>query len=375
MIERETTMRLGLFMMPLHPPRKDYHQMLEEDLEAVIHADQLGFDDVWIGEHFSSMTEPITSPLTFLAKAIPLTKQIRLCTGVLNLPQQHPAVVAGFAAMFDHLADGRFLMGIGPGGLPSDFELFHLEDHMARGRMTLESIDIILKIWGGQPPYDIQGEFWQIRQKEWHWPELGLGDMPKPYQQPHPPIAVAGMSPYPFFVKEAARRGWQAISANFIPAASVATHWQRFSEGCAEAGTAPDGERWHVGRTVLVTETDAEAEAYLAKPDCAVRYYFYYLSKLMKKAGFSQIMKGLEQFDDEQLTVDWAIDNIVIAGSPATVADKLLAVREQVGPFGTLVLTGLDWDDPALWKRSMALTAEEVMPRLREATTPAIAAK
>jgi alkanesulfonate monooxygenase SsuD/methylene tetrahydromethanopterin reductase-like flavin-dependent oxidoreductase (luciferase family) len=95
----------------------------------------------------------------------------------------------------------------------------------------------------------------------------------------------------------------------------------------------------------------------------------------MKKAGFAQIMKGLEQFDDEQLTVDWAIDNIVIAGSPATVAAKLLAVREQVGPFGTLVLTGLDWDDPALWKRSMALTAEEVMPRLREAITPAIAAK
>ena len=102
--------------------------MLEEDLEAVIHADALGFDDVWIGEHFSSMTEPITSPLMFLAKAIPLTKRVRLCTGVLNLPQQHPAVVAGFAAMFDHLANGRFLMGIGPGGLPSDFELFHLED-------------------------------------------------------------------------------------------------------------------------------------------------------------------------------------------------------------------------------------------------------
>jgi alkanesulfonate monooxygenase SsuD/methylene tetrahydromethanopterin reductase-like flavin-dependent oxidoreductase (luciferase family) len=349
--------------------------MLEEDMEAVIHADRLGFDDVWIGEHFSSMTEPITSPLTFLAKAIPLTKQIRLCTGVLNLPQQHPAVVAGFAAMFDHLADGRFLMGIGPGGLPSDFELFHLEDHMARGRMTLESIDIILKIWGGEPPYDIQGEFWQIRQKEWHWPELGLGDMPKPYQQPHPPIAVAGMSPYPFFVKEAARRGWQAISANFIPAASVATHWQRFSEGCAEAGVEPDGERWHVARTVLVTETDADAKAYLARSESAVRYYFYYLSSLMKKAGFAQIMKGLEQFDDEQLTVDWAVDNIVIAGSPETVAEKLLAVREQVGPFGTLVLTGLDWDDPALWKRSMELTAEEVMPRLRQAITPAIAAK
>ena len=64
------------------------------------------------------MTEPITSPLMFMAKAIPLTERVRLCTGVLNLPQQHPAVVAGFAAMFDHLAEGRFVMGIGPGGLP-----------------------------------------------------------------------------------------------------------------------------------------------------------------------------------------------------------------------------------------------------------------
>ena len=63
--------------------------------------------------------------------------------------------------------------------------------------------------------------------------------------------------------------------------------------------------------------------------------------------------------------MDWAIDNIVIAGSPATVAEKLLAVREQIGPFGTIVLTGLDWDDKALWKRSMALMAKEVMPSLR----------
>jgi alkanesulfonate monooxygenase SsuD/methylene tetrahydromethanopterin reductase-like flavin-dependent oxidoreductase (luciferase family) len=241
--------------------------------------------------------------------------------------------------------------------------------------MTLESIETILKIWSTEPPYQIDGEFWKIHQNEWHWQELGLGHMPKPYQQPHPPIAIAGMSPYPFFVKEAGRRGWMAISANFVPAASVATHWQRFCEGCAEAGTEPDGDRWHVGRTIVVTETDAEAQVYLARPDCAVRYYFYYLSSLMKRAGFAQVMKGVEKFDDEQLTVDWAIDNIVIAGSPATVAEKLLAVRDEVGPFGTIVKTGLDWDDKALWKRSMELMAAEVMPRLREATGSAIAAK
>jgi alkanesulfonate monooxygenase SsuD/methylene tetrahydromethanopterin reductase-like flavin-dependent oxidoreductase (luciferase family) len=95
----------------------------------------------------------------------------------------------------------------------------------------------------------------------------------------------------------------------------------------------------------------------------------------MKKAGFAQIMKGLEQFSDDELTVDWAIENIVIAGSPATVTEKLLAVREQIGPFGALVLTGLDWDDKALWQRSMALVANEVMPALRQATGIPVAAK
>jgi alkanesulfonate monooxygenase SsuD/methylene tetrahydromethanopterin reductase-like flavin-dependent oxidoreductase (luciferase family) len=363
-------MRLGLFMMPLHPPTRDYHEVLEEDFEAVLLADQLGFDEVWIGEHFSSMTEPITSPLTFMAKAIPLTSNITFATGVLNLPQQHPAVVAGFAAMFDHMAKGRFIMGIGPGGLPSDFELFHLEDPMARGKMTLEAIDIIQQIWAGEPPYRIEGEFWKIHQDEWFVPELGLGAMPKPYQKPHPPIAIAGMSPYPFFIKEAGKRGWIPVSANFIPAASAATHWQRYTEGCREAGREP-GDAWRLARTVVVTESDAEAEAYLARPDCAPRYYFHYLITLMKKAGVQQIIKGLEEFDDDQLTVDWALDNIVIAGSPRTVADKLLAVREQVGPFGTIVLTGLDWDDKALWQRSMELMAKEVMPLLQPAAAAA----
>jgi alkanesulfonate monooxygenase SsuD/methylene tetrahydromethanopterin reductase-like flavin-dependent oxidoreductase (luciferase family) len=140
-------------------------------------------------------------------------------------------------------------MGIGPGGLPSDFELFGLDDPLARGKMTLESIDTILKIWSIEPPYRIEGEYWQIRQDEWYWPEFGLGFMPKPLQQPHPPIAIAGMSPYPFFVKEAAKRGWIAVSANFIPAASAATHWQRYVEGCEEAGIEPDGANWRLART------------------------------------------------------------------------------------------------------------------------------
>ena len=177
------------------------------------------------------------------------------------------------------------------------------------------------------------------------------------------------------FRSPAGKRGWEVISANFIPADSVATHWQRFVEGCEEVGREVDGNNWRVSRTILVTETDAEAEAYIATSENAIRYYFHYLMSIMKRAGFSQVIKGLSEFDDADLTVDWAIDNIVIAGSPATVAEKILAVRDQVGPFGSIVTTGLDWDDKRLWKNSMALMANEVMPILNQATTETIAAQ
>lgn len=357
-------MRLGHFMMPLHPANRDYTQVLNEDLEAIVLADQLGYNDVWVGEHFTCSTEPVTSPLIFMAKAIPLTKQINFCTGVLNLPQQHPGAIAGFAAMFDHLCEGRFVMGVGPGGLPSDFEMFGVNDHMERGRMTLESIDIMLKIWTTDAPYDIKGEFWSISAGDWYVPEMGLGVLPKPYQKPHPKIALSGMSPDSYFMRQAGSKGWTAISANFIPASSVATHWKQYVEGAEEAGIEPDPANWHVARSILVTETDQEAEKYLARPDCAPRYYYDYLATLMKKGGFSHVMKGLSTITDDELTVDWSLENMVIAGSPKTVADKISALRSEIGPFGTLVSGAFDWDDKALWQNSMKLMAKEVLPLL-----------
>jgi alkanesulfonate monooxygenase SsuD/methylene tetrahydromethanopterin reductase-like flavin-dependent oxidoreductase (luciferase family) len=104
-------MKLGLFMMPLHDPKRDYTKVLEEDREAILLAEKLGYDEAWVGEHYSAATEPISDPLQFMATLIPITKSIKLGTSVLNLPQHHPAQVAGNCAMFDHLCRGRFLMG------------------------------------------------------------------------------------------------------------------------------------------------------------------------------------------------------------------------------------------------------------------------
>ena len=58
------------------------------------------------------------------------------------------------------------------------------------------------------------------------------------------------------------------------------------------------------------------------------------------------------------------LDAMVVAGSPGTVTQKLVAFREEVGDFGTLIATAHDWDDEARWRRSMRLLADEVMPNL-----------
>ena len=135
-------MRLGLFMMPVHPPGRLFADTLAEDEEKSIYADRLGFDELWLGEHFSATTEPIPSPLMFMAGLIAQTKNLTFGTAVICLPNHHPVKVAAEVAQFDHMSRGRFMLGIGVGGLFSDFELFdngepQLADRSRRCRARL----------------------------------------------------------------------------------------------------------------------------------------------------------------------------------------------------------------------------------------------
>ncbi|MBI3629287.1 MAG: LLM class flavin-dependent oxidoreductase [Candidatus Rokubacteria bacterium] len=104
------TVKLGMFTMPFHHPDRDYATILQEDQEAIVPADRLGFSEAYVGEHFTSWSERITSPLIFLASVISRTRRIRFGTGVINLAQLHPATVAAHAAMFDQLCRGRFII-------------------------------------------------------------------------------------------------------------------------------------------------------------------------------------------------------------------------------------------------------------------------
>lgn len=140
--------------------------------------------------------------MMFMASLLAKTKNIVFGTGVVALPNQDPEIVAAEAEQFDHMSEGRFIFGIGPSGLSSGHEVFRNTDGKVRTEKLLESIDFITKIWRQDPPYDIQGKYWQVKITESTVPSLGIGYMQKPYQRPLPPIA---MSPFSGKVKAAVR--------------------------------------------------------------------------------------------------------------------------------------------------------------------------
>ena len=107
-------MKLGFFTMPVHRLNRDYTQTLEEDREAIILADRLGYSEAYVGEHLTDAAENITSSMLFQASLISDTSQIRLGIGTANLSHSHPVLIAAQAAMLDHLLKGRFLFGISP---------------------------------------------------------------------------------------------------------------------------------------------------------------------------------------------------------------------------------------------------------------------
>ena len=359
-------MKLGFFTMPIHALGKDWRQSLREDRAAFILADQLGFAEGYVGEHATDAAENITSCAIFIATLIDATKSIKLGTGTINMPNAHPAAVAAQIAMLDHLLDGRFIMGISPGGLLSDAELFGNLD-ADRNAMFLEAINHVLAIWAGEPPYNLTGKYWNISVERQLIPEIGQGAIPKPLQKPHPPIVVTAVAPFSKGVTEAAARGWEPISANFLMPQWVKSHWPKYVEGCERVGRPADPANWRVAKSIFVADDDAKARAYATDPKSPYRYYYSQLFTKLKKNGRIELFKTRRDQPDDEVTLDSICDQLIIHGSPNKVADELLAFRELVGDFGTLLYAGKDWTDVELSRRSMTLLAEKVLPKVNDA--------
>jgi alkanesulfonate monooxygenase SsuD/methylene tetrahydromethanopterin reductase-like flavin-dependent oxidoreductase (luciferase family) len=357
-------MKFGLFTMPSHPPERDFRAGNEWDLEVLRVADRLGYSEAWIGEHFTSPWEPNPAPDILIAQALMQTKRIVLAPGAHLLPYHHPAELACRVAFMDHLAQGRYMLGIGASGLPSDWQLFGVDGVKGENRdMTREALDIMIKVWASDGGLDYDGKYWKVNVPR---PMLNtLKHHIKPFQKPHPPIGIAGVSPGSETLKLAGERGFIPLSLNLSPA-YIATHWGSILEGANRTGRTPNRRDWRVVREIFVAETDDAAYKGCVRGMMG-RMMSEYLLPLFGEFKFLSYLKHSPDVPDSDVTPEYLVDHGWLVGSPKTVTRKLGDMYDEVGGFGTLLMLGFDYaDDPQPWFNSMRLLAEEVMPHFQD---------
>jgi alkanesulfonate monooxygenase SsuD/methylene tetrahydromethanopterin reductase-like flavin-dependent oxidoreductase (luciferase family) len=356
-------MRLGYFTMPLHPPGADPARTMADDLEQLVTLDRLGYAEAWVGEHFTSVWENIPCPDLFIAQALARTQTIVLGTGVSCLPNHHPVMLAHRIAQLDQMARGRFAWGVGVGGFAGDQELFDIDvEHGESRRLTRDVLDTVLAVWDDPPPGVHRHERWRYRIPE-SQDRIGQRLHLKPYQKPHPPIAVAGISPRSETLALAGQRGFIPMSINFVPAATLRSQWQTYADAARQAGREPDRAAWRIARDIYVGETTAQARRDALDGVLRRDWTDYFLPLL----GSSKML-GLPKIDpampDEAVTPEYLLDNIWIVGDVDEVTAQLRRLYDDVGGFGTLLEIGHEWEPRDKWERSMELLANEVIPRL-----------
>ena len=362
-------MRLGYFTMPVHPATRSPTDTLREDREIIILADELGYHDAFVGEHLTDLIENVTSSMVFQASLIFSTKQIRLGTGTTNLSHLHPVLVACHAAMFDHMAQGRFILGVSPGALPSDAEALGIF-HEDRNKMFAESIDVILKIWESNAPFDIDlpDNRFKVSTKLTYDDFTNTGKMYKPYQTPRPEIVGTVVAPFSKGVIAMGEKDFHPMSANFLYDKWLPSHWNNYAQGKTNVGKVADRADWRVARTIMVNDNDRVAKDYgRMSEQSPYRFYYRNLHHKLRKGKRDAVFSMDGQTPENPTPLEEILDKLVIAGGVNEVTEKIIELHETLGGFGELVYAGLDWADPQLARRSMVLMAEEVMPRVRKA--------
>jgi alkanesulfonate monooxygenase SsuD/methylene tetrahydromethanopterin reductase-like flavin-dependent oxidoreductase (luciferase family) len=334
----------------------------EWDLQTLRWADELGFTEAWIGEHHTAPWEPHPAPDLLVAQALKETKNIRLGPGGFLLPYHHPAELANRVSMLDHLSEGRLNFGVAASGLPSDWAMFNVDGMSGENRdMTREALDIIMQLWTRDEPFDFQGKYWNVSKPDTMFDSLR--PHLKPFQDPHPPIGVAGLSKNSDTLKLAGEKGYIPMSLNLNPA-YVGSHWDAVEEGAARSGRVADRNQWRMVREIFVAETDEEAMR-LSAGSMMGRMMREYFLPLLGNFGFLDYLKHDPDVPDSDVTPEYCAKHNWLVGSPDTVAEKLEAVYDEVGGFGNMLLFGFDYvDQPEVWHNSMQLLMNEVKPKV-----------
>jgi alkanesulfonate monooxygenase SsuD/methylene tetrahydromethanopterin reductase-like flavin-dependent oxidoreductase (luciferase family) len=179
--------------LPTHS-RYDY-----SDIEKIsIIADKLGYNSLWVGDHFFLPEEIYIKTggdpkkpnkldaWTVLTAIAVKTKRIRLGTRVSPIPFYMPAKLAKIITTVDIISNGRINFGVGAGWFKNEAISygFDWENHKERITKMLEGLEIILKLWK-EDKATYNGKYYKIYNAPF-WP--------KPIQKPHPPIWFGGTS-------------------------------------------------------------------------------------------------------------------------------------------------------------------------------------
>ncbi len=177
----------------------------QSNINIAKRAEELGFDSVWASDHVvmpekhtGMFSEVFYDPLILLSYIAAETLTIKIGTSVIILPYRNPVVVAKMIATLDVLSQGRVIFGVGPGWMREEYEALSVP-YEKRGARTNEYIRAIKELWTNDDP-NFDGEYCGFSNIKFY---------PRPAQEPHPPILIAGSSDYAISRAVELGDGWQ----------------------------------------------------------------------------------------------------------------------------------------------------------------------
>ncbi len=346
-------MRFGVFIAPHHPPGEHPTLQYERDLRLIEHLDELGYDEVWVGEHHSGGWETIGHPELFLAAAAQRTHRIKLATGVVSLPYHHPYNVAGRIAQLDHLSRGRAILGTGPGALPSDARTLGIDPVILRDRQD-EALAAITALLRNDEPVTMRTD----------WFEMQEGYLQiRPLQENLEIAAAVSLSPSG--MKLAGKYGLSVISvASYSEEGlqALPTQWGWAETYAEEFGNVVSRDSWRVMMPFHIAETREQAFSEIY--DGLALWHNEYNVDVLHRPG-------AERTEDPKGFAHAMVERGgAIVGTPDDAVEAIARLHDLAGGFGTLVGFMHDWANHEATMRSYDMFARYVMPRVQGLLTP-----
>jgi limonene 1,2-monooxygenase len=337
----------GLFMAPFHcPPGQHPTAAYARDLAVLRLVDELGFDEAWIGEHHSCGCELIPDPFIFIAHAANHTRHLRLGAGVISLPYHNPLWTADRALFLDHLTHGRFMLGLGPGALPTDAAMIGISPEEQREAFEGD-VDVLMAL--------LRGEV--VTAKTDRYTLVEARTQLAPYSDFE--VAVAAVAS-PTGPRTAGKNGTGLLSLGATAQAgfdALAMHWDVMEQRGAEQGRLPERGRWRLVGPMHLAETRERAvEDVRFGLDDWADYTQHVLAAPHFRAAGSSFAERVAWVNDTGLGV---------IGTPDDAVAQIHRLQAQSGGFGPYLLMHHEWARPDATARSYELFARHVMPRFQ----------